>query len=43
MRPPVDKLMHVTPFPKARATMKDTRLRELVPPGMPIVMHLYTG
>lgn len=43
MRPPVDKLMLVTPFPKARATMKESSLRTLAPAGMPIVLHLYTG
>ena len=43
MRPPVDKLMQVTAFPKARATMKETRLRSLAPAGTPIVLHLYTG
>ena len=41
--PPVDKLKMVTAYPKARATMNETRLRELVPEGTPIVIHLYTG
>jgi len=41
--PPVDKLKMVTPYPKARATMNDTRLRSLAPAGTPIVLHLYTG
>lgn len=41
--PPVDKLNLVTAYPKARATMNETRLRTLAPAGMPIVLHLYTG
>lgn len=40
---PVDKLLMVTPYPKAKATMNETSLSELVPKGTPIVLHLYTG
>ena len=40
---PVDKLLMVTPYPKAKATMNETSLSELVPTGTPIVIHLYTG
>jgi len=43
LAPPVDKLKMVSAYPKARATMDDTRLRTLVPAGTPIVLHLYTG
>jgi len=43
MFPPVDKLMMVTAYPKARATMNETTLRSLVGEGKPIVLHLYTG
>ena len=43
LAPPVDNLKLVTAYPKARATMNDTKLRKLVPSGTPIVMHLYTG
>jgi hypothetical protein len=43
LAPPVDKLKLVTAYPKARATMKETTLRDLVPAGTPIVLHLYTG
>ena len=42
LKAPVDNLKLVTAYPKARATMNETRLRSLVPPGTPIVMHLYT-
>ena len=40
---PVDKLMHVTAYPKAKATRTATTLSELVPAGTPLVIHLYTG
>jgi len=40
---PVDKLLQVTPFPKARATMNETTLTTLAPQGVPVVLHLYTG
>ena len=43
LAPPVDHLKRVTPYPKARATMNDVRLRGLAPAGTPIVIHLYTG
>ena len=42
LAPPVDKLKMVTTAPKARATMNDTTLRTLVPPGTPLVLHLYS-
>ena len=42
LAPPVDKLKLVTSYPKARATMNETRLRSLAPAGTPIVLHLYT-
>ena len=40
---PVDKLLMVTPYPKAKATMNETTLATLVPTGTPVVLHLYTG
>ena len=40
---PVDKLLMVTPYPKAKATMNETTLATLVTPGAPVVLHLYTG
>ena len=40
---PVDKLLMVTPYPRAKATMNETSLSTLVPAGTPIVIHLYTG
>ena len=43
LSPPVDRLMLVTTNPTARATMKATRLRTLIPTGTPTVLHLYTG
>ena len=41
--PPVDKLLLVTPYPKAKATRNATTLSTLVPAGTPVVIHLYTG
>jgi hypothetical protein len=43
LAPPVDRLMRVSAYPKARATMNETHLRSLAPAGTPIVLHLYTG
>jgi len=43
LSPPVDRLMLVTTYPTARATMNATRLRTLIPAGTPTVLHLYTG
>ena len=40
---PVDKLMLVSAYPKAKATRTATTLRDLVPAGTPLVIHLYTG
>jgi len=40
---PIDKLLMVTPYPKAKATMNETSLSDLVPTGTPVVIHLYTG
>ena len=39
-RAPVDNLKIVTAFPDAKVTMRDAKLRELVPRGTPIVLHL---
>lgn len=43
LSPPVETLKKVTPYPKARATFDEVTLRQLVPAGVPVVLHLYTG
>lgn len=42
VRPPVDRLKLVTPYPHALATNTELRLLE-VAAGKPCVLHLFTG
>lgn len=43
LAPPVEALNLVTPYPHARATTQPARLSALRAPGVPLVLHLYTG
>jgi len=44
--PPIDKVRVVTPYPDGRASSAQTDavgLKDLILPGKPFVLHLYTG
>ena len=41
--PPVSKVNLTSPYPHAKPSFEERTLESIIKPGLPTVLHLYTG